>query len=87
MCLGVPGKITQVWTAPDSGLPMARVDFGGVSKEVCLALQPDAQLDDYVMIHVGFAISRIDEQEAQQTLHLLRQMGTLAEEGINEAPG
>ena len=50
---------------PESGLPMARVDFGGVGKEVCLALEPDAQVDDYVLVHVGFAISRIDEMEAQ----------------------
>ena len=80
MCLGIPGQITKTWTDPESGLPMARVDFGGVGKEVCLALEPDAQLNDYVMVHVGFAISRIDEEEAQQTLELLAQMGELDEE-------
>lgn len=80
MCLGIPGQITKTWMDPESGLPMARVDFGGVGKEVCLALEPDAQLNDYVMVHVGFAISRIDEEEAQQTLELLAQMGELEEE-------
>jgi hydrogenase expression/formation protein HypC len=80
MCLGIPGQITATWTVPETNLPMARVDFGGVGKEICLALQPDAQVGDYVIVHVGFAISRIDEVEAQQTLELLAQMGALEEE-------
>ena len=80
MCLGIPGQITKIWTDPQSNLPMAKVDFGGVGKEVCLSLEPEAQVDDYVLVHVGFAISRIDEDEAQQTLELLAQMGELAEE-------
>ncbi len=80
MCLGIPGQITEIWTAPDSGLPMARVDFGGIGKEICLAFEPDAQVNDYVLVHVGFAISRIDEAEAQETLELLQQMGELAAE-------
>lgn len=80
MCLGIPGQITATWYAPETALAMARVDFGGVSKEICLALEPEAQVGDYVIVHVGFAISRIDETEARQTLELLTQMGTLAEE-------
>jgi hydrogenase expression/formation protein HypC len=85
MCLGVPGQVTAIWTAPETNLPMARVDFGGVGKEICLALQPDAQVGDYVIVHVGFAISRIDEAEAKQTLEILTQMGALEEElGDNE---
>ena len=80
MCLGIPGQITKTWTDAESDLPMARVDFGGVGKEVCLALEPEAQVDDYVLVHVGFAISRIDEKEAKETLELLTQMGELAEE-------
>ena len=80
MCLGIPGRITKIWTDPESSLPMARVDFGGVGKEVCLALEPEAQVDEYVLVHVGFAISRIDETEALQTLDLLSQMGELEEE-------
>ena len=87
MCLGIPGQITKTWTDPQSGMPMAHVDFGGVGKEVCLALEPEAQIDDYVLIHVGFAISRIDEEEAQQTLELLTQMGELAEELGKTPPG
>jgi hydrogenase expression/formation protein HypC len=80
MCLGVPGRIIKIWTDEQSNLPMAKVDFGGVGKEVCLSLEPDAQVDDYVLVHVGFAISRIDEEDARQTLELLAQMGELAEE-------
>ncbi|MBV7339321.1 HypC/HybG/HupF family hydrogenase formation chaperone [Chloroflexi bacterium TSY] len=80
MCLGIPGQITEKWIDSDSGLSMARVDFGGVGKEICLSFEPDAQMNDYVLVHVGFAISRIDESEAQQTLELLRQMGELEAE-------
>jgi hydrogenase expression/formation protein HypC len=87
MCLGIPGQITKTWTDPESHLPMARVDFGGVGKEICLALEPEAQVNDYVLVHVGFAISRIDEEEARQTLELLTQMGGLAEELGESAPG
>ena len=87
MCLGIPGQITKTWTDPESGMPMARVDFGGVGKEVCLALEPEAQVDEYVLVHVGFAISRIDEEEAKQTLELLTQMGELAEELGEVSPG
>ena len=78
MCLGIPGKIIQIWAA-ESGLRTGRVDFGGVTKEVCLSFTPQAQVGDYVMVHVGFAISRIDEDEAQRTLSLLSQMGELLE--------
>ena len=86
MCLGIPGQITEIWTDSQSNLPMAKVDFGGVGKEVCLSLEPDAQVGEYVLGHVGFAISRIDEDEAQQTLELLNQMGELAEE-LGETAG
>ena len=86
MCLGIPGQITKIWTDPQSNLPMAKVDFGGVGKEVCLSLEPETQVGDYVLVHVGFAISRIDEDEAQQTLELLAQMGELAEE-LGETTG
>ena len=79
MCLGVPGQITKIWTSAETELPMARVDFGGIGKEVCLAFEAEARVGDYVMVHVGFAISRIDEEEAKETLALLAQMGELAE--------
>jgi len=63
---------------------MGKVEFGGILKEVCLAYTPEAQLGDYVLVHVGFAISRIDETEAQETFDLLEQIGSMAEEGMTE---
>ena len=63
MCLGVPGKIVQIDENP-TGMTMGRVNFGGILKEVCLAYVPEAQVGDYVVVHVGFAISCIDEAEA-----------------------
>jgi hydrogenase expression/formation protein HypC len=79
MCLAIPGKITAI--ADDGGLlRMGTVDFGGVTREVCLAYVPDAMVGTYVIVHVGFAISQLDEEEAQETLRLLREMGDLAGE-------
>ncbi len=78
MCLGIPGKIIDVYEV--AGLRMGRVDFGGVVKEACLAYVPDAQVGDYTIIHVGFALNRIDEEEARKTLELLDEAGLLGEE-------
>ncbi len=78
MCLGVPGKIVEIHQA--NGLKMGKVDFGGVMREACLAYVPDAQVGDYTVIHVGFAISRLSEQEAQASLETLREMVNLEEE-------
>lgn len=78
MCLGVPGKIVE--TYEKSGLQMARVDFGGVFREACLNYVPDAQVGEYCIIHVGFAISILSESEAQETLELLKQIGSFDEE-------
>jgi hydrogenase expression/formation protein HypC len=72
MCLGIPGKIVEL--SEQNDLPMGKVEFGGIVKEVCLAYTPEAQVGDYVLVHVGFAISRIDEAEAQETLDLLNQL-------------
>lgn len=69
MCLGIPGKLVDVYEKND--LPMGKVEFGGILKEVCLAYTPEAKVGDYVLVHVGFAISLIDEAEAQETLNLL----------------
>ena len=70
MCLGIPGKVVEI---NDEGpLRMGRVDFGGVRKEACLAYVPEVQVGDYVIVHVGFAISALDEEEAQKTLEMLR---------------
>lgn len=78
MCLGIPGKLIEIYQA--DGLTMGRIDFGGVVKEACLAYVPEIQVGDYAIIHVGFAISRLDEEEAQQTLKMLAEMDMLAEE-------
>ena len=78
MCLGVPGRVTRVETN-EIGMTMGRVDFAGISKEVCLAYVPEAKVGDYVVVHVGFAISRIEEEEAQQVFRTLKEMGELAE--------
>lgn len=78
MCLGIPGRVTQV--RDDGGLAMGVVDFGGVRQEVCLAcVEGEVAVGDYVVVHVGFAISRLDEEEARRTLAVLREMGELAE--------
>ncbi len=69
MCLGIPGKITEIYEK--DSLRMAKVDFGGIVKEACLAYTPEAKVGDYALIHVGFAISLMDEEEAQATLKLL----------------
>ena len=77
MCLGVPGKLVEVRQQDD--LPMGRVEFGGIVKDVCLAYTPEARVGDYVLVHVGFAISRIDEAEAQETFRLLEEIGDFGE--------
>jgi hydrogenase expression/formation protein HypC len=78
MCLGVPGKIVEKYEK--GGLLMAKVDFGGVFREACLTYVPEAQVGEYCIIHVGFAISLLSESEARETLDLLKQIGDLAEE-------
>lgn len=78
MCLGIPGQIVE---AEESGLMrMAKVDFGGITREVCLAYVPEADVDDYVIVHAGFAISQVDESEALETLDLLVESGILEED-------
>jgi hydrogenase expression/formation protein HypC len=72
MCLGVPGKIVKIYET--NGLPMGKIDFGGVTREACLAYVPEAQVGDYTIIHVGFALHLISEKEAQETLALLREI-------------
>ena len=79
MCLAVPGKVVAI--EGDSDLRMARVDFGGVTREACLAYVPEAQVGDYVLVHVGFAIATVDEQAAQESLALLAEAGELEELG------
>ena len=73
MCLGIPGRLIE--THQQNDLPMGKVEFGGILKDVCLAYTPEAQVGDYVLVHVGFAISRIDESEAQEIFGYLEEIG------------
>jgi hydrogenase expression/formation protein HypC len=78
MCLGIPGRIVSI--EQDQGLAMGMVDFGGVRREVCLAYVADqVKPDDYVVVHVGFAISRVDEVEARRTFEALKELSQLDE--------
>jgi len=88
MCLGVPGKLIAIQQDP-LGIHMGKVSFGGITKEVCLAYTPEAEVGDYVVVHVGFSISRIDEAEARRVFELLEEMGELEGElgGTATSPG
>jgi hydrogenase expression/formation protein HypC len=83
MCLAIPGKVEEITT--EDGLRMGRVNFGGVVKRVCLDYVPEVEVGDYTIVHVGFAISKIDEETARQTLADFREMGVLDEELGGEA--
>lgn len=72
MCLAVPGKIVEIYEK--QGLTMAKVDFSGVTREACIEHVPEAQIGNYAIIHVGFAISLLSEEEAQQSIDLLREI-------------
>jgi hydrogenase expression/formation protein HypC len=82
MCLGVPGKVTETYREHD--VLMGKVDFGGVVKRVCLEHVPEVKPGEYVLVHVGFALSRIDEAEAARVFALLRELNQLTE--LEEAP-
>jgi hydrogenase expression/formation protein HypC len=78
MCLAIPGKVESI-TGDDALSRMGRVNFGGVIKEACLAYVPEVQIGDYVIVHVGFALSKVDEDEARQVFEYLRRMEELDE--------
>ena len=78
MCLSIPGKITEI--RQDESLLMGMVDFGGITREVCLDYVPEAQVGQYVLIHVGFAISVLDEEEAMERLNTIRELADFEEE-------
>jgi hydrogenase expression/formation protein HypC len=78
MCLGVPGKILEVYQK--EGLRMAKIDFGGVTRESCLEYVPEANVDDYVIVHVGFAINKLSEEEAQESIEAIQEMLSIEEE-------
>ena len=84
MCLAVPGKIVEI--TENDGLQMAKVDFGGIFREACLDYVPEAKVGDYCVIHVGFAISLLSEEEAMETLELLKQISNIEEE-LGPEPG
>ena len=78
MCLGIPAKVIELYET--NGLKMAKVDFGGVIKEACMEYLPEVKIGDYTIVHVGFGLSILDEQEAMDTLALLKQIDALGEE-------
>ncbi len=80
MCLGIPGKIVEIYT--DRGLRMGKVDFGGAVREVCIETLPEARVGDYTIVHAGFALNLLSEEEAQTTLELLREMSAAVEDDL-----
>ena len=84
MCLAIPGKVLE--TAERGWNSVAKVQFGGVTRQVYLDFVPEAGVGDYVLVHVGFAVSKIDEAEAMRTYELLEQMGALEEEQAGATP-
>jgi hydrogenase expression/formation protein HypC len=78
MCLAIPGKVVLI--EEKDGIRSGRIEFGGISRQACLDFVPEAREGDYVMVHVGFAISVVDKEEAERTYALLESMGVLAEE-------
>jgi hydrogenase expression/formation protein HypC len=79
MCLGIPAKVIELYQS--NGLKMAKVDFGGAIKEACMEYLPEVKLGDYTIIHVGFGLSILDEQEALETMELLKQIESMGDEG------
>jgi hydrogenase expression/formation protein HypC len=84
MCLAIPGRVIEVFD--DRGLRMGRVDFGGTVRRACLEQLPEAGVGDWVLVHVGFALSRIDPEEAERTYRLLAELEQLGELDAPEAP-
>ena len=79
MCLAIPGQVTEIYTLLDGEMRMAKVSFGGVIKDISLEMLDDVAVNDYVLVHVGLAISKVDEAEAMQVFEYLREMGELEE--------
>ena len=85
MCLAIPGKIKSIETRHEGLVRMAKESFGGITKEASLEMLPDAQVDDYVLVNAGVAISKVDEEEAQKTFSYLEEIGELGElEDVDE---
>lgn len=77
MCLAIPGKVVEAFDL--GGMRMAKVQFGGIIREACLEYVPDTKVGEYVLVHVGFAISKVDEEEAHRTYRILEEMDQLSE--------
>jgi hydrogenase expression/formation protein HypC len=86
MCLGVPGRVMTIEDGL-AGMTMGKVSFNGIVKDICLAYVPEAQIGDFVLVHVGFAISKIDEAEAGEVFRFLEEMGELEEFGAPRPDG
>ena len=84
MCLGIRGQITEIYES-DAGAKMGKVNFGGIFKDICLEYVPECEVGDYTIVHVGFAITRLDEASALETLQLFHELGILDEE-LNAVP-
>lgn len=82
MCLGIPGKVVEIYE--ENGIKMGKIDFGGIFKRACLEYVPEIAVGDYAIVHVGFAISRLDEQEAKEVFRLLEELGELEELKLSE---
>jgi len=83
MCLAVPGKVISI--DDKDMLRMAKVDFAGVVKEVCVDMLPEVQTGEYVVVHAGFALNKVDENEAKETLRLFHEMGALTDEEFDKS--
>ncbi len=79
MCLAIPGKIKSIELQYDGTVRMAKINFGGITKEASLEMLPDANIGDYVLVHVGVAISKVDEEEAKKTFSYLKEIGELGD--------
>jgi hydrogenase expression/formation protein HypC len=79
MCLAIPGKIQSIETSEDGAIKMAKTSFGGIIKDVSLEMVPEAEVDDYVLVHVGVAISKVNEQEALKVYKYLEELGELVD--------
>lgn len=84
MCLSVPGKVLEI--IEEDGFTMGKVNFSGISKNICLQYVPDIQVGEYVLVHVGFAIAKLDEVEAEKTLKLLAELDQMQEESGKDSP-
>ena len=83
MCLGVPGRIVEIWD--EGGARYAHADFVGETRKICLSYLPDLQVGDYTIVHAGFALNRLDETEAAKTIAMMREVGLLPQEEVSSS--